>query len=130
MKLTTNEICEIITKMNVFKLTDIINVSPFKSVEDGSDYNVWLLETINEKYVLKKAKSCEYEIYSTFLNDGISGAPKLIESTQYEKEKYILLEYVEGKDLCKCDRHSLELTLDALIYIQDKFWNDTIYLLR
>ena len=99
MKFTLNEIYEIIAKMNILKSTDNIAVTSFKSLEDGSDYNVWLIEANNEKYVLKNAKNYEFEIYSTFFKDNRLSAPKLIASTEYENEKFILMEYIEGMDL-------------------------------
>ena len=127
MNITIKKIYEIIAKMNVFKSTDNISITSFKSAEDGSDYNVWLIETSNEKYVLKNAKNYELTIYSAFFKEDSLGAPKLITSTQYEDESYILIEYIPGKDLCKCDRSSLELALDALINIQDKYWNNSTH---
>lgn len=127
MKFTLNEIYEIIAKMNILKSTDNIAVTSFKSLEDGSDYNVWHIEANNERYVLKNAKNYEFEIYSTFFKDNILGVPNLITSTEYGNEKFILMEYIEGEDLCKCVRSSLKLALDALIGMQDKYWNNTTH---
>lgn len=32
------------------------------------------------------------------------------------------MEYIEGHDLRKCDRESLTAVLDALIYLQNMYW--------
>lgn len=102
-------------------------ISPFKVLEDDSDYDVFLIETNTNKFVIKPTKNYEFEIYSTFFKDNISGVPNLIASTEYENEKFILIEYIKGKDLCKCEQFSLKLALDALITIQDKYWDNIEY---
>lgn len=50
------------------------------------------------------------------------GAPRLYRSLVYQGEVFLLLEYIEGKDLRKCDRKSLTAALDALIYLQNTYW--------
>ena len=114
---------EILKQMNI----SATRISPFKVLEDNSDYDVFLIETNTNKFVIKPTKNYEFEIYSTFFKDNISGVPNLIASTEYGNEKFILIEYIEGKDLCKCEQFSLKLALDALITIQDKYWNNTTY---
>lgn len=99
------------------------SIEPFKSVEDGAEYKAWLISDGEDKYVLKKAKGDELQIYRSFFSEPISGAPRFIQSTKTEDGDYFLMEYVNGKDLCKCERESLTCALDALISIQEKYWN-------
>ena len=112
----------IISKLVILHPDQIIDISPFKSVEDGEDYEVWSIKTKSQKYVLKKAKNYEIEVYSSFL-DGIS-APRFIESVNVDGDNYFITEFFDGADLCSCDRQSLKKALDALIYLQNKFWNN------
>ncbi len=99
---------------------DSSEIMPFKSIEDGTEYDVW---KIGSEYVLKKAKGNEIGIYSEFFADGPSGAPRFYSSVKFDGEDYFLMEYAPGKDLCKCDRTSLKKALDALISLQEKYWN-------
>ena len=45
----------IITSLGI----DSFEIAPFKSVEDGAEYNVW---KVGSEFVLKKAKGCEIQI--------------------------------------------------------------------
>lgn len=103
---------------------DEITVTPFKSAEDGEDYDVWLISAADGRYVLKKAKGRELEIYSEFFADGAIGVPHLIKSISCDGCDYILMEYADGKDACRGDRDTLKKTLDALIDLQERFWGD------
>ena len=115
-----NQIKEILAELSISAL----KISPFKSFEDDTNYDIWLVETIDNKYVLKPEKNYEFEIYSTLFKEDTPGVPKLIASTEYENKKFILIEYIEGKDLCRCEQSSLTLVLDALISLQEKYWDD------
>ncbi len=97
----------------------------FKSAEDGKAYNVWKVNTEHQTYVLKKAKGYEAEVYSSFLGGDLVGAPRLISAASVNGEAYILMEYIEGKDMRRCDRESLIKVLDSLIALQNKYWNST-----
>lgn len=99
------------------------SVRPFKSVEDASEYEAWLISDGEDKYVLKKAKGDELVIYRTFFSEPVAGAPRFIKSAKAEDGDYFLMEYFKGQDLCKCNRKSLMRALDALIAIQEKYWN-------
>ena len=48
--------------------------------------------------------------------------PHLYKSLNYCGELFLLMEYIEGHDLRKCDRESLTAVLDALIYLQNMYW--------
>ena len=100
-------------------------ITPYLSVEDGAEYAVWRINDGDNKFVLKKAKACEIEVYSVFFHDNILGAPRFYESVNYEGDDYFLMECVDGKDLCRADRESITKALDALIFLQEAFWNNT-----
>ena len=97
-------------------------VTTFKHEEDDEDYAVWKIEENGRKYVLKKADELELEIYQAFLSDLDRGTPRLCKSLQFQGNVDLLMEYVEGHDLRKCDRKSLIAVLDALIYLQNQYW--------
>ena len=100
-----------------------VSVTPFKSVEDGAEYEVWLVSDGEKEYVLKKAKGDEIAIYSAFFSGQTEGAPQFFGSVEFNEENYFLMEYFAGKDLCKCTRDGLIKVLDALISLQEKYWN-------
>ena len=101
------------------------SIEPFLSVEDGSEYEVWLITENDKKHVLKKAKAHELEIYSCFFGNEISGAPRFLEAINDDGIDYFLMEYVSGEDICVCERSKLIKALDALISIQKAYWNHT-----
>lgn len=97
-------------------------VTAFRHEEDDEDYAVWKIEENGWKYVLKKADEQELMIYHAFLSDPDRGAPHLYKSLHFQGNVYLLMEYVEGHDLRKCDRKSLTAVLDALIALQNRYW--------
>ena len=118
-------IIEILEEMKLpFSMSDI-EISPFISAEDGSEYSVWLVSFRDQKFVLKKAKGFEIETYSAFFQDGVLGAPKFYTAVKYKDDDYFLMEYVSGVDLCKCNREGLKKAIDAIISLQNMFWEDT-----
>ena len=120
-------IIEILEDMKLpFPLSDI-EITPFTSAEDGSEYSVWRVCCKDQKFVLKRAKGFEIETYSSFFSDGIAGAPKFYTAVNYRGDDYFLMGYVDGVDLCKCTRESLKRTLDAIISLQNKYWEDKTY---
>lgn len=104
-----------------------LGIMQFKSIEDGTEYDVWRIDVRGSRYVLKLAKENEMAVFKGFLTNIECGAPRLCGTAQYEDADYILMEYAEGTELCKCDRKSLKLTLDALIAIQDAYWEKREY---
>lgn len=97
-------------------------IAPFVREEDGEEYSVWKITADSCIYVLKKAKEYETEVYSGFFNYAISGVPRLMGACSEDGEEYILIEYIDGNDMRKCDRTSLIKVLDTLIGIQQKYW--------
>ena len=97
-------------------------VIPFRSAEDDSAYDVWKVTANGETFVLKKAKGREAEIYSAFFSEPVAGVPRLIKQFQKDGDSYLLMEYIPGRNLCRCEREGLTKALDALIRIQERFW--------
>lgn len=62
------------------------------------------------------------EIYQAFLANLCGGAPRLYKSLKFQGNVYLLTEFVEGRDLRRCDRKCLISVLNALIYLQNQYW--------
>lgn len=110
---------EIITKMG---FSNQAVITAFKHEDDDSDYAVWKIEDGNVIRVLKKTSKQELDIYDTFLSFAKLGVPRFYKSIEYDGELFILMEYLDGNNLQKCDRKSLTAVLDALIYLQNMYW--------
>ena len=111
---------KVLKKMN---LLDNAEITPFINAEDGEAYQVWQINTDGKRYVLKKAKGYESQLYKTVLSDLERAVPRLVAMTDCEGETFILTEFVDGDDLRLADREKIRDTIDALIYLQDKFWD-------
>lgn len=117
----TDELATILEKLGLPNIgAETINV--FTADEDGGEYAVWLIDTEREKYVLKRAKAFELETYRCFFGDKKSYAPEFFGSCEFGGEDYFLMEYCPGKNLRFCEREALKKALDALIEMQDEFW--------
>lgn len=97
-------------------------VSAFICGEDGAEYAVWLVDTGTQKCVLKRAKGNEIAIYRSFFRERKPYVPAFLGACEWNGETYFLTEYCPGGDLCRCDREKLIKALDALIAMQDEFW--------
>lgn len=97
-------------------------LSPFLCDEDGSEYAVWLVDTGGSKTVLKRAKGCEVEIYRRFFPEEKPYVPAFLGAAEYGGDTFFLTEYCPGTDLKVCTRGALQKALDALIAMQDEFW--------
>lgn len=113
------DVYEILFQMGI---TGQIQTEQFKRAEDGTDHEVWKIMDGQMRYVLKKAEKNEAAVYQTFLAQAESGVPRLHKTLHREAGDYLLMEYVDGEDLRRCDRRSLTAALDALIRLQDQFW--------
>lgn len=92
--------------------------------EDGEPYEVWRVECGAGRFILKRAKEYEAEVYRELLPGVGAGAPVLYQTADVGGSTYLLMEFVEGADLCRCGRRGLTLALDALIAMQKATWND------
>lgn len=95
----------------------------YVSAEDGEPYDVCLLRTAQGPRVLKRAKQHEAEIYQSLLA-GCPCVPHLYDCRKVDGEVYLLLEQVKGQPATRLDRRALSKILDALIRVQDKYWQD------
>ena len=96
-----------ISKMINVDADTITDIKQLTSIEDDSLYDVWKICISNQNYILKKAKNDEIEIYNTFLKELKLGVPKLYNTYQYSNESYLLIEYIEGNELFKCNKNDL-----------------------
>lgn len=96
-------------------------VTTFRHEEDDEDYAVWKIKE-NDMFCPEKAHEQTLEIYQACLFDFDGGAPRLYKSLKFQSNVYLLTEFLEGHDLRKCDRESLTAVLNALIYLQNQYW--------
>jgi len=111
---------ELLKRMGIVPLS----LEAFTNHEDGAPYEVWRVETEAGPFVLKKAKGHELPIYLSFLNEPLAGAPRLLKTAAWKGEDYLLLKYCEGEDLLRLDREALIKTIDALVSLQERFWEN------
>jgi len=102
-------------------------ITQLKHVEDQEPYQVWRIDTDHGSFILKEAKKYEAEVYQTILKAVNGNAPALYQTAMIDDKTYLLMEYVQGSDLCKCNRQKLTLALDALIFIQRATWESKAY---
>lgn len=110
---------------NVLKrlgVENVLEVNPFPREEDDTFYEVWKVTMPEGDCVLKKAKPHELAVYDAFFREDLPGAPRFLGSVEAENENWFLMEYVSGTDLRRCDRDGLTTALDALISLQERFW--------
>lgn len=98
------------------------SVISFISAEDGSPYPVWRIDYPDGSFVLKKAKGREIQNYQSYLFEDVSYAPRFYGTTESEGDQYLLLEYIQGTDLTRCNRKDLTAVLDSLVAMQSQFW--------
>ncbi len=103
------------------------DVTAFRAEEDGMEYEVWRVETEGGPLVLKREKANEIETYRAFFPEKKAYAPAFLGDTECDGERFFLLEYIEGETLTRCTRERLVKALDALIEMQDEFWQREEY---
>ena len=116
------ELQKIIDLIDVVSIPKDAKITQFKNKEDDEPYQVWRIDVDNIKYVLKEVKEREKEIYQSILFKVKESVPTLYQIITIDEKTYLLMEYIEGDDLCKCNRAKLKNVLDALISLQQKTW--------
>lgn len=116
------ELQKIIGLIDAVSIPKYAKITKLKNKEDNEPYQVWRIDVDNIKYILKEAKGREKEIYQSIHLKVKESIPILYQSITIEEKTYLLLEYIEGDDLCKCNRTKLKNALDALISLQQKTW--------
>ena len=89
--------------------------------EGGGFYDAWRIADGPEAYLLKAAGENELTVYRR-LGNRLDALPRCYGTTTYRNRTYILLEFVEGRSLMRCERGDLVRVLDAMIALQDAFW--------
>lgn len=104
-----------------------VTITQLKRIEDNEPYQVWKIDTDSGSFILKEAKEYEAEVYQTILTEVNGNTPALYQTAIIDGKTYLLMEYVQGSDLCKCNRRKLTLALDALIFLQKTTWESRAY---
>ncbi len=98
---------------------------PVRREEDGTAYDgVWLVTADGNRYILKRAKEFEAEIYRSFFPEGRPYVPGLLGSVSGRDGDYLLLERIEGSNLQRCTLSGLEAAVDSLSLMQNEFWEN------
>ena len=121
------ELLEIIEHIDAVFISENAVITQLKHEEDDEPYQVWIIDSDGTRYILKEAKENECEIHQSIFAVFKGGVPALYQVINVGPKKYLLMEYIEGEDLCKCSRSKLTLALDALISLQQKTWESRTF---
>lgn len=116
------ELQKILEQINAVSIPLDATITQLKHEEDNELYQVWRINTNNEIYILKEAKGDERYIYAAISGVCKNSVPKIYQTVTADEKTYLLMEYVDGEDLCRCDRGKLTLALDSLINMQKETW--------
>lgn len=116
------ELQKILEQINAVSIPLDATITQLKHEEDNELYQVWRINTNNEIYILKEAKGDERYIYAAISGVYKNSVPKIYQTVTADEKTYLLMEYVDGEDLCRCDRGKLTLALDSLINMQKETW--------
>lgn len=99
-------------------------VTQLKREENDELYQVWRIDSGDASYILKEAGAQEAETYQSILAElNESSVPTLYQTVDADGKMYLLMEYIDGDNLCHCNRPKLTAALDALISLQQKTWD-------
>ena len=116
---------DVMNLIDAVPITEQAVITQLKHVEDDEPYQVWSIDTGTAQYILKQAKEDEAETYRLILSElNDSCIPLIYQRISAGEITYLLMEYVDGENLCNCNRTKLTLALDALISLQRKTWNN------
>lgn len=99
---------------------DVIKYERLKYEDYDGYYNVWKVTIDNNQYILKQVSDNELSFYKEIECRYI---PYYYGSCSYYKKTYMLLEYINGNNLMKCEKENLKKALDAIINIQSNNYN-------
>lgn len=118
-----------LVKKILFKIfkTEDYSFERIKHEEDEEFYNVYLVEKGKYKYIFKKSSESEINVYKNISSECF---PKLIQYIKYYNKLYILIEYIEGKNLMIANKEEMLRVIDSLIAIQNRYWNSNIVLTK
>lgn len=99
-------------------------VTQLKREENDELYQVWRIDSGDTSYILKEAGAQEAETYQSILAElDENSVPALRQRVVADGKTYLLMEYIDGDNLCRCNRPKLTAALDALISLQQKTWD-------
>lgn len=113
---------KIIDRIDAVTISENAAVTQLKHEEDGAPYRVWRIDSDGNSYILKEAKGIEKDIYPYIRSAAEDCIPSLHQIIPFGGHTYLLMQYIEGADLCRCDRRKLTNGLDALISLQQRTW--------
>ena len=119
------ELRDIVNLIDAVPVTEQAVITQLKHVEDDEPYQVWTIDTGAARYILKEVKEDEAETYRLILTQlNADCTPAIYQMISAGEKIYLLMEYIDGENLCHCSRAKLTLALDALISLQRKTWNN------
>ena len=89
--------------------------------EGGGSYSAWRITDGQDAFLLKAASTNELAVYHR-LGNICDALPRSFGAAPYRDKTYILLEFVAGRNLMRCERGDLIRVLDAMIELQDAYW--------
>ena len=101
-----------------------VELFPFEETK-GFYKNIYKIVCKDKTYVLKKAKEDELSCYSSLNNSSVH-LPYFYGSYHFYGKDYFLIKYVDGHNAMKMSRNDLIRILDAIIDIQDLYWNSSL----
>lgn len=111
--------------VNKIKNINILDIKQIKN-EDGDDfYNVWMIVSDNNSYILKRSTENEISNYKVLLNIPI---PKYYGNLKYYNKLYILIEYLDGDNLMNGNLDKCTKAIDTIIEINKKYLNNEVEL--
>ncbi len=116
------ELQKILGQIDSVFISPNATITQLRHEEDDELYRVWKIEANNASYILKEAKGDEKYLYSAIPDVCKEYLPFVYQTITMDKKTYLLMEYVEGENLCRCDRARLTLALDALMALQQETW--------
>lgn len=111
--------------VNKIKILNIINIKQIKNEDGDAFYNVWLIISDNNSYILKRSTENEINNYNSLLNIPI---PKYYGNLKYYNKLYVLIEYLDGVNLMNGNLDNCIKALDTIIEINKKYLNSNITL--
>ena len=84
---------------------DVIKYERLKYEDYAGYYNVWKVTIDNNQYILKQVSDNELSFYKEIECRYI---PYYYGSCSYYKKTYMLLEYINGNNLMKCEKENLK----------------------
>jgi thiamine kinase-like enzyme len=121
------ELSKIIDRIDTVFISPKATITQLKHEEDDEPYQVWRIDYDNNRYILKESKGNESKIYQSILAELKDNIPTLYQVITTDEKTYLLMEYIEGENLCRCNRAKLICALDALISLQQKNWESQIF---